>query len=266
MATARAARSAIRIKTLTGIAHRAHIDVGNALGRNTHARKAAPQRSTHIDVALVDQACLAERIEKLLGNFFANLEMARMDIRADIHVEAFRGLARKLTKRRKRRRPGAVHDPAPSAMRHGELAGRRHNNHRRAIGKAQQGRNIIATHGNRVAAFGRELSRLGDIASVFAYGDIGAMHLVGHNKPRRIDAERLADPAAILTHAFGIVVDMKAQVQRIVRRHAHAARALGKRDAYAACFEQGLIGKCGQVRKTTLDKPRERQIEGRFKP
>ena len=176
--------------------------------------------------------------------------MARMDIRADIHVEAFRGLARKLTKRRKRRRPGAVHDPAPSAMRHGELAGRRHDNHRRAIG--------IATHGNRVAAFGRELSRLDDIASVFAHGDIGAMHLVGHNKPRRINAERLADPATILTHAFGIVVDMKAQVQRIVRRLTHTARTLGKRDAYAACFEQGLIGKCGQVRKTTLDKPRQR--------
>ena len=92
------------------------------------------------------------------------------------------------------------------------------------------------------------------------------MYLVGHNKPHRIGAERLADPAAIFTHAFGIVVDMKAQVQRIVRRLTHTARTLGKRDAYAACFEQGLIGKCGQVRKTTLDKPRERQIEGRFKP
>ena len=67
MATARAARGAIRIKTLAGIAHRAHIDVGNALGRNTHTRKAAAKRSTHIDVALVDQACLAERIEKLLA-------------------------------------------------------------------------------------------------------------------------------------------------------------------------------------------------------
>ena len=67
MATARAARSAIRVKTLTGIAHRAHIDVGNALGRNTHARKATTKRSAHIDVALVDQACLAERIEKLLA-------------------------------------------------------------------------------------------------------------------------------------------------------------------------------------------------------
>ena len=67
MATARAARSAIRIKTLTGIAHRAHIDVGNTLRRNTHARKAAAKRSAHIDMALVDQACLAERIEKLLA-------------------------------------------------------------------------------------------------------------------------------------------------------------------------------------------------------
>ena len=208
----------------------------------------------------------SERIEKLLGDFFTDLEMARMDIRADIYVEAFGVIARKLAKRRKRRRPGAIHDPAPSAMRHGELAGRRHDDNRRAIGEAQQGRDAVAAHGDRVAAFGRKLSRLDDIASVFAHGDIGAMYLVGHNKPRRIDAERLADPAAILTHAFGIVVDMKAQVQRIVRRLTHTARTLGKRDAYAACFEQGLIGKCGQVRKTTLDKPRERQIEGRFKP
>ena len=151
-------------------------------------------------------------------------------------------------------------------MRHGELAGRRHDNHRRAIGEAQQGRDIVAPHGDRVTAFGRELPRLGDIASVFAHGDIGAMHLVGHNKPRWIDAERLADPAAILTHAFRIVVDMKAQIQRIIRRLARTARTLGKRDAYAARFEQGFIGKCGQVRKATLDKPRERQIEGRFKP
>ena len=67
MATARTARGAIRIKTLTGIAHRAHIDVGNTLRRNTHTRKAAAKRSAHIDVALVDQACLAERIEKLLA-------------------------------------------------------------------------------------------------------------------------------------------------------------------------------------------------------
>ena len=129
-------------------------------------------------MALIGQAFLAERIEKLLGDFFANLEMARMDIRADIHVEAFGVIARKLAKRRKRRRPGAIHDPAPSAMRHGELAGRRHDDNRRAIGEAQHGRDAVAAHDNRVAAFGRELSRLGDIASVFAHGDIGAMHLV----------------------------------------------------------------------------------------
>ena len=166
MAAARAARCAIRIIRL-GIALSADARIADARRIDAGGNKRRAQRVEHANVALPFDARCTELGAERIGDILADLEVAGVDVRADVNVVAAQvrahliGAARAIGLRKAlgRQHGDVADDAAPARMSHDEAPCWRHDDDRCAVGEAQQRRDARNGYRQRVGPCLRALLR-----------------------------------------------------------------------------------------------------------
>ena len=137
-----------------------------------------------------------------------------------------------------------VHNPTPTGVNDGECPGGRHDDDRRAIGVAKQRSDVIAGDVDGIGALRHTLLSCDDIAGrLRANGfDMGAVHLIGHEKRHIPRTERFGEQRAIGHDVIKRVAHMGAEIERVVESGAYPAGPAGERDAHAASVEKDIVG------------------------
>ena len=163
-------------------------------------------------------------------------------MRADIDVELRGRNAFFLAQTRDGLLGDARDHAAPPRMHHRERARGSHDDHGDAIGEAQKRRGVGACDDHAVGPLRRAIGALLRIARIAAGHDDIAVDLMRLDAKGVGRAERRKQGRLVLLHMDGVVADVAAQVQRIVRGEACAARALREADANARRGVERIIG------------------------
>ena len=196
-------------------------------------------------MAIVGQDARPEFVRKTASKVFAHLEMARMDMRTDIDVETRRLDVVPLTDALHSGFGDTRHHASPACMHDGEGATRRNHDDRHAIGEAEHGPHFVARHDHSIGSILHAQGNVGTIGAVLACNHHISVNLFRNDNRIFPHTESTEELLPVQPHAFGIVLNMIAQIERIVRRLAFASCALGKADAHAESRVQLIVGKNG---------------------
>ncbi len=183
--------------------------------------------------ASIDHRSTSRRLLHLAGDFFSNLEGGDPDVRADRGHELAgvvrHGLDCLGDDARDRASPPCMHGSNVPSPWVGEQ-------NRHAVGSSS--RNCVPgdARDERIAL------RIGNCHGVVVGRDLsneGAVNLALLEETIERNAEALRESRAVLANGIVVVAQVKAEVQRVVRRFAHPAVTRGERMLKAVPSEQG---------------------------
>ena len=168
-------------------------------------------------------------------------------MRADIRIAIIRRATSCIAKPQQGLGGNICDSSSPAGMRNGKRAARCHENHRNAIGEAQQNRSAGLCAND---AIGSPMgSRSGSREVIPHLEHETAVHLIGNDKPIMAACGNIQRPHerhTIFADRCGVISNVVAQIERIIRSDTHPTAASGEGDNGPHLLAQRLINERAQ--------------------